>query len=185
MAAKRSAALLAALLPLLWGCQWLAPPPQPAPQVQPQPQPVAPPLQHRSLAELIAYFLLVDSLPAVALERETTAMENQLRSEASPDTRLCLAYLLGRAAHKPGYRRRAERLFTEIEQALYTPAEYKDLARFLANDLRRRAAQRDSLRAERQQRRQLQQQLDALKDIERKISERKTMPIDGVEGPKP
>ncbi|TQV66712.1 hypothetical protein FKG94_26825 [Exilibacterium tricleocarpae] len=188
--AVRIVVIAAVVLPLLAGCQWWPrrpadPVPPPLPQVNLPVQRESPVVPHENLAMLIAYFVRVGNLSGAALQREIAMMDAKLHIEATAARRLCLAYLLGQAAHKAENRKRAQQLLSEVEQELYTPADYKDLARFLARDLQQYAAQRESLRAEQQQRLQLQQQLDALKDIERKISERKAMPIDGVEEPKP
>ncbi len=189
--ANRTAWLAAALLPLLCGCQLIAPQPVVV-QLPPEPEPlrVVPPVpvepeRRDELAELMAYFVRAGSLPAAQLQSEIALMEDRLRSDTGAATRLCLAYLLSLVADKPQYHQRSQQLLAEIQQELYTPVGYKDLAKFLVHSQRRDIAQRNSLQAERRQRRQLQQQLDALKDIERKIIERKPMPINGPEEVEP
>lgn len=124
-----------------------------------------------TIVELSHYFNRLHQLSTEALKGEISAVENAYKAEPLPVVSLSLAYLYT-VKLSLNNTKKAEKILVGLIKNTAVHESYRAFAQLLLHSMAGEAAQRRLWIKERRKNKTLNQQLDALKDIELKINDR-------------
>jgi len=124
-----------------------------------------------TIVELSHYFNRLHQLSTEALKGEISVVENAYKAEPLPVVSLSLAYLYT-VKLSLNNTKKAEKILVGLIKNTAVHESYRAFAQLLLHSMAGEAAQRRLWIKERRKNKTLNQQLDALKDIELKINDR-------------